>query len=56
MLTTASGRIELASAARSSTQGPGPVSSPRDNAVRTPSAVSAWRMRRVVSQANECSA
>ena len=53
--TTAFGWTELASAARSSTHGPGPVSSPRDIAVRTPSAVSAWRTRSVVSQLKVCS-
>jgi hypothetical protein len=47
MLTIALGRSALAIAARSPTHGPNPVSSPRDIAVRTPSAVSAARMRSV---------
>ncbi len=55
MLTTALGFSALAIAARSSTHGPSPVSLPRDIAVRTPSAVSAWRIRSVVSQVKECS-
>ena len=53
--TIAFGRIALAIAARSSTQGPGPLSSPRDIAVRTPRPVSACRTRSVVSHVNVCS-
>jgi hypothetical protein len=55
MLTMALGCSALAIAARSSTHGPRPVSLPRDIAVRTPRAVSAWRMRSVVSQVKVCS-
>ncbi len=53
--TIALGLIALAIAARWSTHGPGPVSSPRDIAVRTPRPVSACRMRSVVSQVKVCS-